>query len=775
MRSSPALRSRRAGGSNNRGAARPRGFREAGLGLIIALGVMLGLIYGAPDAFRDLETASLDLRFRLRGPLAPGPATAVVLVDETSLSRLGRWPLSRGFYADAVGFLERAGARVIVFDLLFTEPEEPVPRSLREAVRAAADRLRAPEDAALRSRLARVAEDEPDADLAASVRASGKVLLPVAFPSFGSEVEGAPLLAGHVYQRFDPSATVPLFPLQPARALLPIPLLAEAAAGLGHVMVAFDRDGAPRYEYIALPFDADFVPSLSVRAAAAYLGVPWSEVGLALGDGVKLGDMLIPTDPAMRLVVNYRGPARTIPTYPFWRLIEGKLDPALFRDRIVLIGASFTGIADAYSGPFDNTPIPGTERLAHVIDTILASDFIRDSPPPWPWIVIASVAALAILTGVATARLPTRYAALAGILPPLGWAGGAQLAFVNGLWLPAATPMTALAAAAGGVLLFRYGFIDRQRRRVQTAFRQYLAPALVEELAAHPERLRLGGETRNLTIMFADIRGFTAISETYKSNPEGLGRLLNRAFLSPMTSQILARGGTIDKYIGDCIMAFWNAPLDDPRHADRACESALAMLAELDRVNRLLAAEAQAAGGTFAPLAIGIGLNTGACVVGNMGSDERFSYTAIGDAVNLAARLEGQSKTYGVPVILGEATREAAPSWAALELDRIVVRGKAEAVRVFALLGDPAYAASAAFRELEDHHAAMLARYRARDWAGARAALDQCRGHDARLESLYDLYWKRLAYLAANAPASDWNGVFAATDGQAVAAMSPRC
>ena len=265
---------------------------------------------------------------------------------------------------------------------------------------------------------------------------------------------------------------------------------------------------------------------------------------------------------------------------------------------------------------------------------------------------------------------------LGGALPLFGWAGGTQLAFVNGLWLPAVMPLTALAAAAAGVLLFRYGFVDRQRRRVQAAFRQYLAPALVEELAARPERLQLGGETRTLTIMFADLRGFTAISEAYKRNPEGLGRLINRGFLSPMTREILVRRGTIDKYIGDCIMAFWNAPLDDPGHADHACESALAMLAELDRVNRELAAEAEAEGRAFPPLAIGIGINTGECVVGNMGSDERFSYTAIGDAVNLAARLEGQSKIYGVPIILGEATRAAAPSWAALELDLVLVKGK---------------------------------------------------------------------------------------------------
>ncbi len=723
---------------------------------------MLGFTYGAPGAFRDLETASLDLRFRVRGALLPGPEIAVILVDEADFSRLGRWPLSRRLYADAVALLDRAGARVIAFDLLFAEPEESVPQSFRDAARAAAGRLHEPGDAALRSTLVRIADDEPDVEFARTLRASGKVLLPVAFPSFEGKAE-APLLAGQVYQRLEPSATVPLFPLQPTRALLPIPALAKPAAGLGHVMVAFDRDGAPRYDYTALPFDADFVPSLAIRAAAAYLGIRWSDVGLTLGDGVKLGAIFIPTDPAMRLVVNYRGPARTVPTYSFAPLVQGTLDPALFRNRIVLIGASFTGISDAYPGPFDSTPIPGTERLANIVDMILARDFIRENPPPWPWIVVGSVALLAMAVGIATAYLPSGCAALSGAVPLLGWAVGVQLAFVNGLWLPAVTPIAALTTATVGILLFRYGFVDRQRRRVQTAFRQYLAPALVDELAAHPERLRLRGETRMLTIMFADIRGFTAISEASKSNPQSLSQLLNRGFLSPMTRQILARRGTIDKYVGDCIMAFWNAPLDDPGHADHACESALAMVVELDRVNRELAAAAVLEGREFQPIAIGIGLNTGECVVGNMGSDERFSYTAIGDAVNLAARLEGQNKTYGVPIILGEATRDAAGSWAMLELDLIILKGRAEAVRVYALLGDAAYARSVEFRKIEEWHAMMLTRYRARDWSGAREALDQCRGRDTRLEELYDLYAERLAYLATNAPASDWDGVFIAT------------
>ncbi len=572
-----------------------------------------------------------------------------------------------------------------------------------------------------------------------------------------------PQLADQVYQRLDQSLNEPIFPLEPRQAVLPIPELAEAAAGLGHVNIAFDRDGEPRYDYLAVPFSGDFVASLPVRAAAAYLGLPWSNVGLALGDGVELGDRSIPTDPAMRLVVNYRGPRGTIPTYSFADLVEGRLGADLFKGRMVLVGASFIGDADAYPGPFGNTQIPGTERLANIVDSILAGDFIRESPPPWPAIVIGLVALLAIATGLAAALLPTRLAALGGAAPILAWAGGAQTAFAHGLWLPFVGPVAALAAANAGVLLFRYGFVDRQRRLIQSAFRHYLAPDLVNALAAHPERLELGGETRMLSLMFSDIRGFTAISEQFKANPQGLSRLINRGFLSPMTKLIMARRGTIDKYMGDCVMAFWNAPLDDADHADHACNSALAMLAELDRINRELAAEA--GNREFPSIHIGIGINTGECVVGNMGSDERFAYTAMGDAVNLASRLEGQSKTYGLSIVIGEATRRGPRTyWAALELDLVAVTGKQGG-------GADLYAArrQGVWRNgLVLSRAGRISRRDGRALSGA--GLDRGTGRpqppprprDPRLEPLYDLYAERLLYFAANPPAVDWDGVFVA-------------
>jgi adenylate cyclase len=712
---------------------------------------------------RILETGSLDLRFRIRGHQPPGNDVAVVLVDDRSLAALGRWPLNRHLFADAIRAVRRAGARLVIFDLLFAEPEQSLPPDLQATARAAAARLPAGQDEALRAALDRLLNDDPDGDLAGAIRDAGNVMLPFAF-AFSGAVEKEPpsYLSDQAYQQFDKSPVVPVFPLEPKSVVTPAAPLGEAAAGLGHVNISYDRDGAPRYDYLALPFNGDFLPSLPVRAAAAYLGVPWDAVGLALGAGVRIGGLFVPTDAAMRLLVNYRGPRGTIPTYSFVDLLQNRVPEGRLAGRVVLIGASFIGIADTNPAPFDNTPMPGTERMANIIGSLIDGDFIRENPPPWPLLTIAAVVFLAVASGAAIALTPTRIAVLAAAAPLIVWAVGTQLAFDRGLWLPLMNPLIALAAASLSVLLFRYGFVDLERRRVHAAFRHYLAPELVNQLAANARQLRLGGETRAISVMFSDIRGFTSISESFKSDPEGLSRLISRGFLSPMTKLIMARRGTIDKYMGDCIMAFWNAPLDDADHADHACASALAMLRALDRINDELAQEAAVEGRVFHPLHIGVGVNTGECVVGNMGSDERFAYTAMGDAVNLASRLEGQTKTYHVGIIIGEATRDAAPSWAALELDLIAVKGKAEAVRIYALLGDAELAQSAEFTAKAQRHARMLTSYRAQEWSHALAALAECRAADPAFTELYALYAERIDHFLDNPPGEDWDGVFLA-------------
>ena len=321
--------------------------------------------------------------------------------------------------------------------------------------------------------------------------------------------------------------------------------------------------------------------------------------------------------------------------------------------------------------------------------------------------------------------------------------------------------------ASGGTLavylsasLLAHFDAETQRRRVRDAFGHYLAPALVEALSADPERLRLGGETRPLSLLFCDVRGFTTLSE--RTEPEALTRLVNR-LLTPLTEAVLERDGTIDKYMGDCVMAFWNAPLDVEAHAARACEAALDMIDRMDALNERLAEEAAVEGRDFEPLRVGVGVNTGPACVGNLGSDHRFDYSAIGDTVNLTSRLEGQSKTYGVDIVIGEETRAAAPEFATLELDLIRVKGKLEPVRIHALVGTPERAASPHFAELRQAHAALRKRTLAMEWDAAAALADECARLAPELEAMYAKASERIRELRRLELPPDWDGIFTAT------------
>jgi adenylate cyclase len=325
-------------------------------------------------------------------------------------------------------------------------------------------------------------------------------------------------------------------------------------------------------------------------------------------------------------------------------------------------------------------------------------------------------------------------------------------------------PALTLGLVTASITIFTYHTVEAQRSRIRHAFGQYLAPALVEQLAQSPEKLMLGGEERNTTILFSDVRGFTAISELYKDDPQGLTSLMQR-LLTPLTNTIVDHEGTIDKYIGDAIMAFWNAPLTVPQHELKSCAAALDMLRRLELLNQERQEEAESIGQPFLPIRIGIGLNTGRCVVGNLGSDLRFNYSVLGDAVNLASRLEGQTKFYGVPIIIGSRTAERVKEKLAIvELDLVAVKGKTEAETIYALLGGEEIAGDDSFQELRKLYSTMIYCYRSRDWEGALEAIELCRLAERNfgLTTVFDLYWTRIQSFRESAPPADWKGIFVA-------------
>jgi class 3 adenylate cyclase len=495
--------------------------------------------------------------------------------------------------------------------------------------------------------------------------------------------------------------------------------------------------------------DGSFMPGLA-RAIAGRLGVP------------------IPTDPNLHVNMVWHGrPTRD--TEPF-RIFPAHSVPLLpadwLKDKIVLIGEKVT-LFDRHRTPYsigkpgDAGGMSGIEIHTYAVSQLVEGR--RSGRLGWTG-EIALVLALTMLGaafGILNRRL-TRHAVLGLATLVALWAAGFELFSYTGLTIPLVEPSSGLLLAMWGADAVTGREARRQREFIQSAFSLYLSPHYVRQLAGNPGLLKLGGEMREMTLMFCDIRGFTTLSESM--NAHDLTRFLNR-FLTPMTEAIQATGGTIDKYMGDAIMAFWNAPLDDAAHAERACQAALAMRAELVRLNQAWREESAVTGQAAHDVKIGIGLNTGECCVGNLGADQKFNYSVIGDDVNLCSRLEGQTKAYGVDVVIGEKTAAEAPAFALLELDLIRVKGKTRPVHIYALVGDGRMAENPAFTALATTHDAMLAAYRTRNWAEARRQLETSRaGAPELMQKFYALYEKRIATFEAEPPSVDWDGVYVALE-----------
>jgi adenylate cyclase len=442
-------------------------------------------------------------------------------------------------------------------------------------------------------------------------------------------------------------------------------------------------------------------------------------------------------------------------------LLEGKVPRDKIDGKLVLVGTSAIGLLDLKITPV-HPATPGVELHAQLIDSALTESTL--SRPYFTDFIEIGLAALLSIVLIVLAPKVT-----AGTLFLLG--GAIAILTIGLSWycftfldllIDYTFPLLSSLLVYSVLVCTNYVTVSADRHRIRSAFSQYISPALVEQLAQSPEKLTLGGERRDLTVLFADVRGFTAISEVYRDDPQGLTALINRLF-TPLTNDIIERKGTIDKYMGDAIMAFWNAPLTDTDHERNACDAALSMLESLAALNRQRQRES-VGGRPPPPLVIGIGLNTGPCVVGNFGSDLHFNYSVLGDTVNLASRLEGLSKHFSIPIIIGSRTAEAVRGrFAVLELDLLQVKGKAEPERIFTLVGREDVAVSSTFREFSELNRSMLAAYRRRDWAQALETIILCRdqGKAFGLDAYYSVYVDRIRRLIDSPPPDQWNGVTA--------------
>jgi adenylate cyclase len=542
-----------------------------------------------------------------------------------------------------------------------------------------------------------------------------------------------------------------------------VPVLEEAAAGRGLFTIRQERDGIVRRVPMIMQAQGVIMPSLTfemlrVATGSSTILIKADKAGI---QSLGIKGFSIPTDRNGQFWVHYarRDPSIYVSAID---VLEGRVDPDKINGKLVLIGTSAIGMNDIKTTPV-TAVMPGVEIHAQVLESALTGAVLAQ--PNYAvgmeffGALIMGILVIAFAPGFGPVTLVSVGALFASVLI------GTSLYFYtqHRLLIDFTYPLMSTTAIYLTLIFAAFVREQQQRRQIRSQFAQYMSPVLVEQLAQQPERLVLGGEEREMTIMFSDMRGFTSISETYKDDPQGLTSLMNR-FLTPLTHEILNRKGYIDKYMGDAIMAFWNAPLDDREHQLNACEAALSMLERVDELNQEREQESAEDGRVYVPLNIGVGLNTGACVVGNMGSDIKFDYSVFGDSVNLASRLEGQSKEYGFPIIIGSKTALAVKEkFAILELDFIMVKGKKEPEVIYAIAGREDVAQSGRFQRLRNLTIEMLACYRSRDWDGALAAIERGRKSDeARtLQYLYNLYEARIRDFQQSPPPDDWSGAFA--------------
>ena len=699
-------------------------------------------------------------------------------IDEASLARLGQFPWPRSVFADLVDKMTGYGSAAIAFDILFTEADRtapaeilPVWENLRlsenapewQALRAAITaQITSPDDA-----LARAMSDAPV--IMATMMSDEAARLAAPKAGIAVRAQGSSDTDG-----LDPMRNVPASSF----AISNRDVLNDNALGLGSINARIDDDGIIRRASLLFRAGEHIYPSLALESLRVAQGAGSivlrasdvrGEGSYSAGFGLsrlKVGRLIAPIEPdgSMRL---YFAESADIQTVSAYEILQPDFDMTRLAGKIAFIGTSAAGLKDIRATPL-NPATPGVEVHIQTVQQMLAGTYL--TRPIW---VQMAEALATMLIGLGVVVMVYRFS----LVPSIAFLGLALISGAAISWHQFSNHLVLIDPATPGLSIFLtfltaafLHFLEtaRERREVRNAFQYYLAPDMVEQVASDPDKLKLGGETRDLTILFCDIRGFTTISEAFADAPEKLTHIIN-IFLTGLSSVIQTRSGTIDKYIGDNIMAFWNAPTDVAQHGYQACRATLEMVDALVEVNETLRQDAFL-GGFEQEIRIGIGLNSGATLVGNVGSDQRFNYSVMGDTVNVAARLEGQTKDYAQTILIGESTyadamtaiNDGRPPMAFLELDLIALKGKALPQRIYALLGGAEMAESEDFQTLKAGQDAVLQAYRAQSWDVAEKTARALSATHPALGDYYEMLIGRINAYRNNPPEADWAGQFIA-------------
>ncbi|QDG75757.1 CHASE2 domain-containing protein [Labrenzia sp. PHM005] len=710
-----------------------RGFVALTATLVLIL--MTGLRIANPDFLVAVRELTFDYyqRFQPRD-YQPAPVR-IVDIDEASISDIGQWPWPRTKIAELVDVLMELGAATVVFDVIFPEPDRTSPTQIQASLPAGTP------DHVINS-----LQDLPDNDgFLAETIASYPVVL--GFAISDKSTGRVPIKkAGMAYGGADPVTILPPFPA----AVPSLDILQESASGVGSISVSQDdRDGVIRRVPLIMSDGTSVYPGLATEALRVAQGASGLIVRTTSASGeidsgtpaitdLKIGAFTVPTTATGEIWVYYTPdrPDRYIQSKElFARDKHADLAP-LIEGHIVLVGTSAAGLRDIRATALGDL-VPGVSVHAQALEQMINGQFLNR--PDW-------AEGLETLTTILTGSLfililpmiGSLGTAMIGVAVTAVLIGGSFYLFLeHGLLIDPIFPSLAAFMVFAAATAMLYFLTEREKRFVRQAFSQYLSPDLVTQLEKTPDQLTLGGEIRPMTILFMDIRGFTPISE--QLTPTELVAFLN-TLLSPLSDAIQAEGGTIDKYIGDSIMAFWNAPLAVPDHAEKACRASLAMLKIVEDLNARDAFGFKARDLKAQTVKIGIGLNSGDACVGNMGSERRFNYSVIGDAVNVASRIESSCKAVGSELLVSEETRAQAPELAFLEAGEIPLKGKSEPVRLYALIGDETYAATEDYRKLARVHDGLTSAVKSGETRSAEMELAVARKLAPALSTFFDRF-----------------------------------
>ena len=721
-------------------------FSRIGKYLLIPFSLFVSLvpIFDPLNTFANLRNTAFDF-FQNISPRESISSDAVIVIDidEKSLQEIGQWPWPRSVLGKLVDKTYLSAS--LGFDIVFAEFDRTGSKELKKQYKD-------------NPSLQNILNEVPDNDdiFARSIKNHGRVVLG-SIPS-NSLDNSFKSKFGLIEQGDNPRKFLQKY----SGIQTNLNNLDNSAQGIGSMSIG-NNDSIIRRLPLFENINDSLVPSLGLEILRVAIGASTYQIKSSNASGetafgeetginhVKLGNLIIPTNEDGSAWIHYS--KKPIKTIPIWEVLSSNYSADFFEGKVLIVGTSAPGLFDLRSTPLENN-VPGVNIIANLTDQILSGQFLKR--PDW-------IFGLELITGIILALLITFFIQSLG---PIGGLSvfifgnsisilGSYYIFNNYSYLiDPISPLVICLFCYLVVTFFNFLFTELERSKVRNAFSQYMSPVMVEKLAKSSESLKLGGERKEMTFLFSDIRGFTSISEKYKSDPEALTNLINN-LLTVLSNEILNNQGTIDKYMGDCIMAFWNAPSEDPDHREKSINAAFAMTKALEQLNIDLNRSNED------KLSVGIGINTGECIVGNMGSNKRFDYTVLGDAVNLASRLEGQSSNYGMQIILGEGSIKglSEEKYIIYELDSIAVKGKSEPVNIFTVFDKTEIDTDKAF--FEDHQN-FLVNYRSQNWNKAKEHIDKYRFSKPEFNLYYTLFLERIDELSKKTLPKNWSGVFIA-------------